>query len=256
MDIGVSVGPYVDRIDELPESFSFVELAVGEGERPLAAVDADRLADDLTAHGFGAVVHLPYRQPLATPVERIDMATQGYLAEVLETAAAINATTAVAHPRTRGVGDDTLIERMAQLSDRGAANDITVCFETLGYAGGLSLDRVGEAAAKADAAICLDVGYAYLEAGTDGIASFIASYGDLVEHLHVHGARHRGDTHISVGSGDVEYGSIGPVLHDVAPTTATIEVFTDNATYLTASAERFEAVYAEPAESTTDTEGT
>jgi len=128
MDIGVPVGPYVDRIDALPDSFSFVELAIGEGERPLAAVDADQLADDLTAHGFGAVVHLPYRQPLATPVERIDMATQEYLAEVLETAAAINATTAVAHPRTRGVGDDTLIQRMTQLSDRGAAHDIHVCF--------------------------------------------------------------------------------------------------------------------------------
>ena len=248
MDIGVSVGPYVDRISELPDSFSFVELALGEGERPLAAVDENRLADELTAHDFGTVVHLPYRQPLATPVERIDMATQAYLAEVLDTAAAINASTAVAHPRTRGVGDDTLIERMAQLSDRGAANDITVCFETLGYAGGLSLDRLGAAAAEADAAICLDVGYAYLEAGTDGIGSFIASYGDLVEHLHIHGARHRGDTHISVGSGDVAYGSIGPLLSDVAPTTATIEVFTDNATYLTASAERFEAVCAEPTE--------
>ncbi|ERH09574.1 MAG: sugar phosphate isomerases/epimerase [halophilic archaeon J07HX64] len=243
MDIGVSIGPYVGRIGELPERFSFVELALGEGERPLSAVDPDRVAGDLAAGGFEAVVHLPYRQPLATPVERIDTATREYLAEVLETAAAFGTTTAVAHPRARGSGHDHLVDRMRKLHDRGAAQDITVCFETTGYAGGPSLERVGEAAASAGAAVCLDVGYAYLEAGAGGIESFLGSYGDLVEHLHVHGARQRGDTHIPVGSGDVTYDSLGPVLHEAAPATATMEVFTDDIGHLTDSVERFDAIY-------------
>jgi sugar phosphate isomerase/epimerase len=255
MDIGVSVGPYVGRIGELPERFSFVELALGEGERPLSAVNADRLAGDLTAGGFGAVVHLPYRQSLATPVKRIDTATREYLAEVLETAAALGTTTAVAHPRARGSGHNHLVDRMSKLHDRGAANGITVCFETTGYAGGPSLERVGEAAAGAGAAVCLDVGYAYLEAGTDGIESFLDSYGDLVEHLHVHGARQRGDTHIPVGSGDVPYDSLGPVLHEAEPETATIEVFTDDAGYLTDSAERFDAVCGPAGDGSATSEG-
>jgi sugar phosphate isomerase/epimerase len=244
MDIGVSIGPYVDRIDGLPEPFSFVELALGEGERPLDAVEPDHLADTLGAGGFGSVVHLPYPQPLATPVERIDAATREYLGRVLETAATLGATTAVAHPRARGSGHDHLADRVAHLSDRGADHDVTVCFETVGYAGGLSLERVGEVAASADAAVCLDVGYAYLEAGTDGIESFLASYGDLVEHLHVHGARHRGDTHIPVGSGDVEYEALGPMLLDASPATATVEVFTPDTGYLVDSAERFDTACA------------
>ncbi len=241
MDLGVSVGPYVDRIETLPQSFDHVEVAVGEGERPLSALDTDALAAELSTHGFGATVHLPYRQPLATPVARVDSATLAYLDDVLATAAALGATTAVAHPRFRGAGRDRLADRMAALRERGAAHGVAVCFETVGYAGGVSLDRVGELAADADAAVCLDVGYAYLEAGTDGTRAFLESYGDLVDHLHVHGARHRGDTHIPVGSGDVEYEALGPALADAAPTTATVEVFTEQPDYLATSAERFEA---------------
>lgn len=244
MDIGASVGPYVERIDTLPASFDFVEVAIGEGERPRDRLDPERLTARLSARGFDAAVHLPYRQPLSTPVDRIDDATIAYLTDLLEAAAAVGAETAVAHPSARGEGHETakLGEQLRALAARGRDHGVTVCFETVGYAGGISLDRVGELAVRADAAICLDVGYAYLEAGADGVAEFLGSYGDAVAHLHVHGARHRGDTHIPVGSGDVEYDAIGDALADtVAGATATIEVFTDDATYLEQSAERFRA---------------
>ncbi len=241
MQIGASVGPYVDRIDTIPASFSFVEPAVGEGERPLDALDATALADSLDEHGFGAVVHLPYRQSLATPIGEIDTATIEYLDRVLSAAAEMGATTAVAHPSARGAGHDHLVDRMARLRDRAEDHGVTLCFETVGHAGGVSLDRVGAMAEDADAAVCLDVGYAYLEAGADGVVSFLDSYEGLVEHLHVHGARHRGDTHIPVGSGDVDFEALGPRLADADPATATIEVFTDQPGYLSESARRFEA---------------
>ncbi|SDG28527.1 sugar phosphate isomerase/epimerase family protein [Halorientalis regularis] len=241
MDIGVSVGPYVDRIDELPGSFSFVEVAIGEGERPVSALDPAALSERLTTRGFGATVHLPYRQPLATTVERIDSATLEYFDTLLAAAAAMGADTAVAHPRSRGSGRDHLADRMGSVVDRAEEHGVTVCFETVGHAGGVALEQVGELAAEAGAAVCLDVGYAYLEAGTEGTTAFLDSYGDIVDHLHVHGARHRRDTHIPVGSGDVDYATLGPALADAAPTTATVEVFTDDPGYLTSSAERFTA---------------
>jgi len=43
-------------------------------------------------------------------------------------------------------------------------------------------------------------------------------------------------------NGDVPYDSLGPMLHEAAPATATMEVFTDDIGYLTDSAERFDAV--------------
>ena len=245
MEIGVSVGPYVDTIGTLPASFSFVEVAIGEGERPLDALDTAALAGRLDERGFGTVVHLPYRQPLATPVPELDTATVDYLDGLLAAAAEMGATTVVAHPSARGAGHDHLADRAARLCDRARSHGITVCFETTGYAGGPSLDRVGAIADSAAGAVCLDVGYAYLEAGTDGIAAFLDSYDDLVEHLHVHGARHRGDTHIPVGSGDVEFDAVGPRLADAEPATATVEVFTDDPGYLSESATQFETTLTE-----------
>jgi sugar phosphate isomerase/epimerase len=245
MDIGASLGPYLDRIDDLPTSFSFVEPAFGEGEQPLAGLDTTALADRLDDRGLGAVVHLPYRQPLATPVEAVDTATLEYLDRVLAAAAEIGATAVVAHPRTRGSGRDRLSDRASRLRERADRHGLSVCFETTGYAGGPSLDRVGTVADDAGAAVCLDVGYAFLEAGTDGVVAFLDSYGDVVEHLHVHGARYRGDTHIPVGSGDVDLDALGPHLAEAEPATATIEVFTDDVDYLAGSAARFEATLPE-----------
>ncbi|ESS10907.1 MAG: sugar phosphate isomerases/epimerase [uncultured archaeon A07HR60] len=241
MDIGVSIGPYTDRIPSLPSRFDFTEIGIGEGEQPISKLDPDEITTSLDESGLGATVHLPYRQPLSTPVDRIDEATTEYLDTVLATASAIGADKAVAHPDARGSGHApaALAGRMAELTARGQTHDVTVCYETTGYAGGPRLDRVGELATRADAAICLDVGYAYLEAGVDGVAEFVESYGDRVEHLHVHGARRRNDTHIPVGSGDVEYDALAESLVDADPESATVEVFTDDSQYLTSSADRF-----------------
>lgn len=242
MDIGVSVGPYAERIDRLGGPFAFVELAVGEGERSREDLDTAAVAARAAAVDAEVVTHLPYRQPLSTPVDRLDEATLSYLEALLDDAAAMGVSTAVAHPSARGAGHatDRLVDRLSALTAAGRERGITVCFETLGHAGGLDLDRLGSVAAEADASLCLDVGYAYLEAGADGVERFLAAHGDRVEHLHVHGARHRGDTHIPLGSGDVEIDAIGTALatHADDPT-ATVEVFTDDPRYLDLSARRF-----------------
>jgi Sugar phosphate isomerases/epimerases len=241
MDIGASVGPYLSRISSLPSRFDFVEIGLGEGEVPLKKLNSDHISAQLADLELGVVVHLPYRQPLSTPVDQIDAATIAYLDDVLAAAHSIGAKRAVAHPSARGTGhaSDSLAARMEELALRGRKHDVTVCYETTGYAGGPELSRVGDLAARSDAAICLDVGYAYLEANTDGVMEFLDSYGDLVEHLHVHDVRQRGDTHIPVGSGDVEYDALVEPITQANPESVTIEVFTDDPQYLETSADRF-----------------
>jgi sugar phosphate isomerase/epimerase len=246
MDLGVSVGPYADRLAATPDRFAFVELAIGEGELPAADVDVEALRARLDAQNLGVTVHLPYRQPIATPVATIDEATLSYLDSLLELAGALGARRAVAHPRTRGVDPtaEAVAERAAAVAAAGRAHGVPVCFETTGYAGGMALDRVGELADRADAGVCLDVGYAYLEADASGVESFLGSYADVLEHLHVHDTRHRGDTHLPLGSGDVPIDRLGTALAEAVPdVTATIEVFTDDAALLDDSGRRFQAAF-------------
>ena len=242
MNIGVSIGPYFDRIETVPDAFEYVEVGLGEGERPIGEVDVNSIIKRLDQQNLDITVHLPYYQPLATAVETIDSATLSYLDSVLETASALGATTAVAHPTRRGIAPDSdqFHDQLHDLVEIGRVHDITVCFETTGYAGDLALERVGATIDDVGGAICLDIGYAYLEAGVSGIRTLLTQHSDIVEHLHVHDGRHRGDTHIPVGSGDVAMADIGSLLQEFIPeATATIEVFTDDTRHLTDSRQRF-----------------
>ena len=242
MNIGVSIGPYLDRIENIPDAFEYVEVGLGEGERPIGEVNINSITRRLEQQNLDLTVHLPYYQPLATAVDTIDSATLSYLDSVLETASALGATTAVAHPTRRGIAPDSdqFHEQLRSLVQIGRAHNITICFETTGYAGDLALERIGSTIDNVDGAICLDVGYAYLEAGVSGIRTLLTQHSDIVEHLHIHDGRHRGDTHITVGSGDVAMADIGPLIQKFVPdATATIEVFTDDAAHLTDSRQRF-----------------
>ncbi|MFB6177601.1 MAG: sugar phosphate isomerase/epimerase family protein [Halobaculum sp.] len=241
--MGVAVGPTTEGFDELPDGIDHIEIAVGEGEIPVAEFDPSTVADRAADAGLDVIVHLPYRQPLSTPIDRIDDATLAYFDDVLQAAAHAGATTAVAHPSARGAGhrSDRFAARMAALADRGRDYGVTVCFETTGHAGGVGLSRLGELVERADASICLDVGYAYLEAGVDGIEELVSAHGDRVGHLHVHDVRRRGDTHIPVGSGDVPLNEIGDHVVSVAPdATVSVEVFTDDTALLADSVARTE----------------
>jgi sugar phosphate isomerase/epimerase len=79
-----------------------------------------------------------------------------------------------------------------------------------------------------------------MEEGNDGVKRFLGRHADLVSHLHAHDARRRGDTHIPVGAGDVDFGAVADRLGEFDGTVA-VEVFTDDVAHLRDSAERVAA---------------
>jgi sugar phosphate isomerase/epimerase len=254
LTIGASVGPQVDRVGSLPDRFEFVEVAVGEGEVPVADLNLPALRDRLDRAGLGLAVHLPFRQPLATTVDRLDDANEAYLRELLGVCGRLDATVAVVHLDTRqrrhskrAVARERLPERMCALAAAGADHGVEVVFENVGNVGGTPLSVVGDLAVETDASLCLDVGHAVSEAGDEAVVDFLDRYGDRVRHLHVHDVRGRGDSHIPVGSGEVDYGAVGSALRAVGfDGSVTVEVFTDDPGYLDLSAERFLDAVADP----------
>ena len=76
-----------------------------------------------------------------------------------------------------------------------------------------------------------------MEGGDKAIKRFLRSHGDRVSHLHCHDVRRRGDTHLPVGAGEVDYGSMAGALDGFDGTVA-LEVFTDDDALLVDSAER------------------
>lgn len=234
MRYGNTVGPFFDRIADTPASFDFVEPTIGESAVPLEAVDPAAIRADCEAAGVDLVVHLPIDLSLVQAAPEVADGLHAYLERALDLAAEMGAEKGVAHcdaGRGARCDVDRLRENVRRLAEAGEARGVEVVFENLGMLEkGYSLDAVGDVLADSDASMCFDVGHAFQEGGQDAVDDFLASNADLVSHLHVHDVRGRGDSHITVGAGDVDY---DPVAAELAAAgfdgTVAIEVFAPDA---------------------------
>jgi len=245
MQLGVTVGDSLDRIEATASEFSFVEFGLGEADVP-DGVDERRLGQCCSEHGLALDVHLPFKQVVATPVPEINEAIVAHQRRLLSWAGELGARKAVLHGTVRNPSDTSLrptfARQLAAIVEAGRDSGVEVVVENVGHQKrGLPLTVLGDIAREVDAPVCFDVGHAYMEQGNDGVELFLSRYGGLVSHLHVHDARSRGDTHIPVGAGEIDYEPLTAHLGEFDGTVA-IEVFTDDSGLLADSARRTRAV--------------
>lgn len=241
MDVGLTVGDSLDRLEATLDGFDLAELSIGESAGT-DDFDTTRLEEALTTADADLCVHLPYDQVVVTPVPELNDAISAYLSRLLAWAGSVGARKAVMHATARDPHDTSLRPLFtSQLTEIGVAADdagVELVLENVGHQRrGYPLSVVGDLAREADTAVCFDVGHAYMEDGHDGIDRFLSSHGDLVSHLHVHDARTRGDTHIPIGAGEIDYDVVGSHLAGFDETVA-VEVFTDDDLLLRDSAKR------------------
>ncbi|MDQ2052422.1 sugar phosphate isomerase/epimerase [Natronolimnohabitans sp. A-GB9] len=241
MDVGLTVGDSLERLDETIDGFDLAELSIAEGSDP-DETDIDRLEATLDDADADLCVHLPFKQVVVTPVPEINDAIVDYLARLLEWAGDVDAQKAVLHGTARNPHNTDLRPLFAdQLEAIGAAAadaGVELVVENVGHQKrGLQLSVLGDLARETGTAVCFDVGHAYMEDGNDGVDRFLSGYGDLVSHLHVHDARSRGDTHLPIGAGEIDYGVVTDHLAGFDGTVA-VEVFTDDVDLLTDTAQR------------------
>jgi sugar phosphate isomerase/epimerase len=242
MDIGVTVGDTVERLEATATAFTFAELSVGESSYVPADASDSHLRTVLESVDAGLCVHLPFDQVVATPVAQLNDAIVDYLAELLDWAGTLGARKAVLHGTMRNPHDTGQRQGFAnQLSAIGRASTdagVELVVENVGHqARGLPLSVLGDIARETGTAVCFDVGHAYMEDGNDGIERFLDEYADLVAYLHVHDVRGRGDTHLPIGAGEVDYGRLAGLLPEFDGAVA-VEVFTDDIPLLRDSADR------------------
>ncbi|MCU4926100.1 sugar phosphate isomerase/epimerase [Halobacteria archaeon AArc-dxtr1] len=241
MEIGLTVGDSIDRLEATIEPFDMAEFSIGEGTDP-TEIDVDRLTECLDDADADLCVHLPFKQVVATPVAEINDAIVAYLGRLLEWAGDVGAEKAVLHGTTRNPHDTdlrpTFVEQLEAISSAGADAGVEVVIENVGHQKlGLPLTVLGDLARESETPVCFDVGHAYMEDGDDGVDRFLSRYGDLVSHLHVHDVRSRGDTHLPIGAGEIDYGIVTEHLAGFDGTVA-VEVFTDDVPLLRDTARR------------------
>ncbi|MFP8954099.1 sugar phosphate isomerase/epimerase family protein [Natrialbaceae archaeon A-arb3/5] len=241
MDVGITVGDSLDRAERTIEGFDFAELSIGEGTEP-DEIDTDRLGTILTDAEAELCVHLPFKQVVVTPVPEINDAIRAYQTRLLEWAGSIGAEKAVLHGTARNPYDTDLrplfADQLAAIDAVAADVGVELVVENVGHQKeGLQLSVLGDLARETGTAVCFDVGHAYMEDGNDGVDRFLSDYGNLVSHLHVHDARSRGDTHIPIGAGEIDYSLVTAHLAGFDGTVA-LEVFTDDVELLRDTAQR------------------
>jgi sugar phosphate isomerase/epimerase len=242
MEFGVTVGDSPDRLEATAGSFEFAEFGLGEGG---PAVEAGRLEAATTRADVDLCVHLPFKQVVSTPVPEINEAIVAHQSRLLDWAGTLGARKAVLHASVRDPYDTDQREPFAAQVEAilaaGERAGVEVVLENVGHQrSGLQLSVLGDIAADLGAPVCFDVGHAYMEEGNNGVKRFLGRHADLVSHLHAHDARRRGDTHIPVGAGDVDFGAVADRLGEFDGTVA-VEVFTDDVAHLRDSAERVAA---------------
>jgi sugar phosphate isomerase/epimerase len=241
MDIGVTVGDSVERLEATADGFGFVELSIGESSYVPADAADDHLRAALEAVDAELCVHLPFDQVVVTAIPQLNDAIVDYLAELLDWAGTLGARKAVLHGTMRNPHDTdqrpVFADQLSAIARAGDDAGVELVVENVGHqARGLPLSVLGDIARETGTAVCFDVGHAYME-DEDGVERFLGDYADLVSHLHVHDVRRRGDTHLPIGAGEVDYGVVADSLPDFDGTVA-VEVFTDDVPLLRDSADR------------------
>ena len=241
MDVGLTVGDSLERLETTIDGFDLAELSIGDG-CDTDAIETARLERALEDAGADLCVHLPFEQVVATPVPEINDAIVASLTRLLEWAGSADAEKAVLHGTARNPHDTDLRPTFAdQLRAIGTAADdvgVELVVENVGHQKrGYPLTVLGDLARETGTAVCFDVGHAYMEDGDDGVERFLSRYGDLVSHLHVHDVRRRGDTHLPIGAGEVDYDLVATHLAGFDGTVA-VEVFTDDVPLLRDTADR------------------
>jgi len=232
MEIGVTVGDSLDRLESTAADFDFAEFGIAEAADVPDSVDEDRLRRALGERDLALDVHLPFKQDVSTPVPEINEAIVAHQKRLLAWAGRLGARKAVLHGTVRNPHDTdqrpTFASQLDDIVAAGESHGVEVVVENVGHqAHGLPLSVLGDIAEEVDAPVCFDVGHAYMEDGNDGVERFLRGYGDRVSHLHVHDVRGRGDTHMPIGAGEVDYDLASEYLGDFDGTVA-VEVFTDD----------------------------
>lgn len=247
IDLGLTVGQSMDRLELTAPGFDFVEFGLPEGAGTTEQIDTERLRALCDELALSLDVHLPFKQEVATAIPEVNDAIVAYLRRLLSWAGDGGARKAVLHGTVRNPSNTALrprfADQLAAIVEAGEDAGVEVVVENVGHqTRGLPLSVLGDIAASVDAPICFDIGHAYMEGGNDGIERFLNEYSQDASHLHLHDARRRGDTHIPVGAGDIDYSLLAEYLGTFDGTTA-IEVFTDDVDLLADSANRVATVF-------------
>ena len=247
-----------DEIREIASlGFHFLELAMdppachAEALRPRTAHVRRQLAD----HGLDVICHLPTFVSAADLTPGIRDASLQETATALEVAAELGARRVVLHPaffvglgayvpeQSRGFA----LEGLRHIAGKAARLGLEVCLENMFPRGGWLItaqDFAPIMEAFPDLQVTLDTGHAHINGGTERALEFIRTYPKRIRHIHASDNWGKGDDHLPIGAGTVNFRAIVQELKRVSyEDWITFEIFSPDRDYLRISREKLVALW-------------
>lgn len=249
MKLGVSLGPegeLKEKILNVPEEMEFVEFSIGEHERPVEEIEKEEVKEALEQKDFDLIVHLPFRQRLATSIDEFNEAVLKYHTRLIEFSIDLGAEKFVIHTDMRDQDSEeeaeVMREQIRKMEELGEEYGIEFCYENVGQWNGMELFELGEVLDDRDASMCFDTGHAFSEVGQEEMEEFLDDYSHLISHLHLQDTREGRDMHLPIGSEEIEWESVGEKLSEFQGT-ATMEIFTSDNDYIQLSKQKVEEYF-------------
>ena len=253
--------PVISEIETFAAlGFDYLELTLDAPEAHYTGIrrQRDNILRTLSVHHLGLVCHMPTFVHAADLTESIRRVSVEELLASLDTAADLGATKAVLHPPHLGglaplVRDTAMgyaYESLETMIGRAADLGITLCLENMmPHAGAVYNPADFEALFNRFPAckLTLDTGHAHIGAGSSQkLLEFIRRFGDRIGHVHLSDNSGRGDEHLPLGCGRIDFHSVSEALSEAGyDDTVTLEIFTQDRFFLKLSRERFAALTGE-----------
>jgi sugar phosphate isomerase/epimerase len=213
MLLGIMNNPARDPLKEIARAaefgFDFVDLTL---EPPLARadrVDAAKIRAALTSRGLGVVGHTAYYLPFGSAFDAIQAAAVAEAEACLRVFAGVGATLMNLHLFCHVPAHDTTfinrrnVEAIGRLLPVARELGIRLMVENLEGDTGESLAPVLDA--LPDVGLHLDIGHANIRAPKSHTTGLLQRYGERLAHVHLSDNKGRGDDHLAIGAGSIDW---------------------------------------------------
>jgi sugar phosphate isomerase/epimerase len=223
--------------------FDYIDLTLEHPKAHIDTIDRQEILKILAGSGLGVVGHTTYYLPFASPINSLRQAAIEDVIKTLGFFKEAGAETVTVHPDP-GVGTmetKTTVSLNALsfkiISDEATKHDLTVVVENVPGVFSTFEALNGILAAVPALRFHLDVGHAFI--GSNKFRQLIGAFKDKLVHIHFSDNRTRGDDHMPIGAGNINWAEVVQVLKGLGyDATVTLEVFSNDPRYLAASREK------------------
>ncbi len=258
---GKLTNPSKDVLKEIAAArklgMDYVEIGI---EGPLSTsfqlgARSAEISSALKRNRLFALGHMAWWAELGAASEDVRVGWLGEVKHAIDVCESVGIRQLTVHSHARGMyarsGDflrevmDNYVQSLKELSEYGNDRGVKIVLENAADRGEITrfddfkyiVSRVKEIG------VHIDVGHAFINGGMDSVEKFITSFKGRVSHFHMHDNHGAEDEHLPVGAGVIDWSVVTGLLKKIKyDRTITLEVFTQDESYVRISADKLRAL--------------